>query len=95
MSYMEMKERLQDMDKNIDKKVCVFCKKPILDEKEYVCTDCYENAKKETKDYGWANNDSSWLIGLALIAGIFSGNPEYEKYCKDEFEELQKNKKGD
>lgn len=95
MSYMEMKERLQDMDKNIDKKVCVFCKKLILDEKEYVCTDCYEKAKKETKGLWLAQDDSSWIIGLALIAGIFSGNPEYEKSCKDEFEELQKNKKGD
>ncbi len=95
MSYMEMKERLQDIDKNIDKKVCVICKNPILDEKEYVCTACYENAKKETKGIWLPQDDSSWIIGLAVVVGLLSGNTDYEKYCKDEFEELQKNKKGE
>lgn len=56
----------------IDKKTCVICKKPITDEKEYVCTECYNKSLEDLKDNELyqelkKNDIPIWIVG-ALIA---------------------------
>lgn len=65
----------------IDKKVCVICKNQIADEKEYVCTQCYEKSLKELK-----NNElyqeikkidgSDWFMGVVIMWALFGSKGE-------------------
>ena len=59
----------------IDKKVCVICKKQIVDEKEYVCTECYEKSLKELKNnelyQDMKKNDIPiWMAGAMLAFAL-------------------------
>ena len=35
---------------DINKKICVICKKQITDDKEYVCAECYNKSLEGLKD---------------------------------------------
>ena len=66
---------------DIDKKVCVICKKPITDEKEYICTECYnENLEqlKNNKLYEEVKNitDTEWLMGGVILFALFGNKGE-------------------
>ena len=61
---------------DLDKTTCVVCKSKITDEKEYICTECYEKSLK-----GLENNElyqqikkidnSDWLMGLIIMFALF------------------------
>lgn len=64
----------------IDKKVCVICKKQIVDEKEYVCKECYEKSLKELKNNELyqemkKNDIPIWIVG-AMLAFAFMKDKE-------------------
>ena len=68
----------------IDKKVCVICKKQITDEKEYICTECYNKSREELKDNELyqelkKNDIPIWIIG-AMLAFAFAKDNEEPKY---------------
>lgn len=61
----------------IDKKTCVICKKPITDDKEYICKECYEKSLEEAKrSEFWQElqkiDNSDWFLGAMLVFALFS-----------------------
>lgn len=60
----------------IDKKICVSCKKQITDEREYICKKCQEEAKEQLKDnelYKAIKGDKDLMItALALVMSVFN-----------------------
>lgn len=65
----------------IDKKICIICKKQIEDEKEYVCTDCYNKSVEELKDNELyqelkKNNLPIWTIGALIAFGFMEDKGE-------------------
>ncbi len=65
----------------IDKKVCVICKTQIADEKEYVCTECYEKSLKELKNNELYQeikkiDDSDWFMGVVIMWALFGSKGE-------------------
>lgn len=65
----------------IDKKVCVICKNQIADEKEYVCTECYEKSLKEIKNNELYQeikkiDDSDWFMGVVIMWALFGSKGE-------------------
>lgn len=65
----------------IDKKVCVICKKQIVDKKEYICTECYEKSLKELKDNELYQeikkiDDSDWFMGVVTMWALFGNKGE-------------------
>ena len=64
----------------IDKKTCVICKKPITDEKEYICSECYNKSLKELKDNELYQeikkiDSPEWFAGAIILFALF-GNKE-------------------
>lgn len=58
-----------------NKKTCVICKKPITDEKEYICTECYNNSLEKIEDNGLyqelkKNDIPIWIIGAMLVFAL-------------------------
>lgn len=65
----------------IDKKICVCCKKQITDEKEYICTECYNKNLEELKTnklYEEVKNitDTEWLMGIVVLFALFGNKGE-------------------
>lgn len=63
-------------NKEIDRKQCFVCKKHITDDKEFVCTECYEKSLKELENSDLykelqKENVPIWLTALFLV-GMFS-----------------------
>lgn len=60
----------------IDKKICVSCKKQIIDEREYICEKCHNEAKEQLKDnelYNAIKGDKDLTImALALVMSVFN-----------------------
>lgn len=59
----------------IDKKICLMCKEKITDDKEYICTECYNKSLKDLKDNELYqelknNNIPIWIIGAMLIFAL-------------------------
>lgn len=64
----------------IDKKICVICKQPIIDEKEYICTECYNKSLEELKDNElWKEiqkiDNPEWFVGAIIVFALL-GNKE-------------------
>lgn len=60
---------------DINKKICVICKKQITDDKEYVCAECYNKSLEALKDNELyqemkKNNIPSWMM-LSILAFTF------------------------
>ena len=65
----------------IDKKICVCCKKQITDEKEYICTECYNKNLEELKDNELYQeikkiDNSDWFIGAIIMWALFGNKGE-------------------
>ena len=65
----------------IDKKVCIICKKQITDEKKYVCSECYKKSLEELKDNELyqelkKNDIPIWIIGAMLAFAFAKDNEE-------------------
>lgn len=65
---------------DINKKICVICKKQITDNKEYVCAECYNKSLEGLKDNELyqemkKNNIPSWMM-LAMLMFTFMKNKE-------------------
>lgn len=65
---------------DINKKICVICKKQITDNKEYVCAECYNKALEGLKDNELyqemkKNNIPSWMM-LAMLTFTFMKDKE-------------------
>ena len=57
---------------DINKKICVICKKQITDDKEYVCDECYNKSLEAIKDNELyqemkKNNIPSWMMFAMLM----------------------------
>lgn len=64
----------------IDKKICVCCKQPITDEREYICAKCHNEAKERVKDnelYNALKGDKDLaILALVLVMSIFNNKGE-------------------
>lgn len=65
----------------IDKKVCVSCKKQITDEKEYICTECYGKSLEELKENELYQkikkiDNYDWFIGAVIMWALFGNKGE-------------------
>jgi reverse gyrase len=64
----------------INKKICISCKQPIADEREYICEKCYNEAKEQVKDnelYNALKGDKDLTImALAMVMSIFNNKGE-------------------
>ena len=67
----------------IDKKICVCCKKQITDEKEYICTECYNKNLEELKDNELYQevkkiDNYDWFIGAIIMWALLGNKGENE-----------------
>ena len=64
----------------INKKICISCKQPIIDEREYICEKCHNEAKEQLKDnelYNALKGDKDLTImALAMVMSIFNKQGE-------------------
>ena len=65
----------------INKKTCVICKKPITDDKEYICTECYNKNLEELKDNELYQeikkiDNSEWFMGVVIMWALFGNKGE-------------------
>lgn len=63
-------------NKEIDRKQCFVCKKHITDDKEFVCTECYEKSLKELENSDLYKeikkiDNPEWLSLLVIMVAIF------------------------
>ena len=65
----------------MDKKICIICKKQIEDEKEYICSECYEKTLEEAKQNElWQElqkiDKPDWFLGAILVFALFGNKGE-------------------
>lgn len=63
----------------LNKKICMYCNEKILDNNVFICEKCY-NKKEETN---WSD-----IKALLMVAGLLSGEVEFEKLTEEELEQL-------
>ena len=57
----------------IDKKICIFCQKPITDDRLYICQDCSKKSVKELQETEMGKQISQDAMGWIILLCIFSG----------------------
>lgn len=70
-----------DSASEIDKKVCLHCKKPITDDREYICLECIKEFERRIKEKYLPDGETawSWLLGLIVVADIFGFGSDKSK----------------
>lgn len=70
----------------IDNKTCFVCKNKITDEKEYICTDCYNKSLEELKHNELYKEikkleGEEWFCGMVMLFALFGkwGNDDESK----------------